>query len=66
VKTIIPIIIIKIPLILDIIGKYFEKFLYYLVKLSIAITVKIKGTARPREYITRSNTHLPIELILAA
>ena len=61
-----PIIIIKIPLILDTIDKYLENFLNCLIKLPIAIAVKINGTASPIEYITKSNIPLPIELILVA
>ena len=65
-KIITPITIIKTPLIVDIRGKYFENFLNCLVKFSIAMAVKINGTASPREYITRSNTPLPIEFIFVA
>ena len=66
VKIITPINIIKTPLIVDIMGKYFENFLNCLVKLPMAMAVKINGTASPREYITRSKTPLPTEFILVA
>ena len=65
-KTIKPIMIIKTPLIVDIMGKYFESFLNCFVKLPIAIAVKINGTASPSEYITRSKTPVSIELMLVA
>ena len=65
-KIIMPIMIIKAPLIVDIIGKYFEKFLNFLVKLPMATAVKINGTASPSEYSTRSKTPVPIEFILVA
>ena len=65
-KIIIPIIIIKMPLMMDITGRYLENFLNCLVKLPMAIAVKINGTASPREYIIKSKTPLPIEFILVA
>lgn len=65
-KIITPIIIIKTPLVVDIIGKYFENFLNCLVKVSMAIAVNINGTASPSEYITNSKTPVPIEFMLVA
>lgn len=62
----IPISIIKIPLSIDTIGRYFENFLNCFEKLPIAMAVKINGTARPREYITRSKIPLYSVSILVA
>ena len=65
-KIITPIIIINNPLIVEIIGRYLENFLNCLVKLPMAMAVKINGTASPREYIIKSKTPLPTEFILVA
>ena len=65
-KIITPIIIIKTPLIADIMGKYFENFLNCDLKLPMAMAVKTNGTASPREYIIKSKTPSTIEFILVA
>ena len=54
-KIRIPIKIIKIPLSMDIIGRYLENFLMYLEQLLMATAVNTKGIASPKEYIISSS-----------
>jgi hypothetical protein len=61
VKISIPIIIIKIPLTIEMRGRYLLIFLRYKVSFSIVKAVKIKGTANPNEYIM--SRRIPLDTV---